>query len=491
MKYLARIFLSVFVSSFVFAQELWAEQGIDGQALSAGQRIADERREKIERAAPHHTETAPADRAIADERRAFSTEANQNDGQALLQAVANEDIQLYKEVMGRLLTQRNLGEFLTAFRSETKNGSNIFHLMAGVQDPAAREFFAREIQKFLRLTEVVYPPLSLSFGGIENGIPEFSKLPISQAFRPQPENPVFAEFFAKSHPNSDQINSLLLSVDFPVLESELERLMQAPALASILTWLSNSVVNWGFREFVVYVSDPNLSRIRINMDSHLNLVSLSMGGPVFFNGVLDFFVPDGIKEFVSGRNREDLSPPRERDGVKRSFHEQFEAGLLDTEPAPLGGKGHREGLGLSMAKRDEIKKSFRERVELLNAEHVSLRENLDRINLNNLRSMLQAVNHKKQQPIDIALRHTNTSAYKQLETVSSLSDLDFWPPLVTGVAASVVGGSLILSGAGVAPEALSLADAIVAFSTPGAVGVAVHELCRQVVRSRREAVTKY
>lgn len=441
MKYLAKIFLSIFVSGFVFAPELWAEQ-----------RIADE-------------------------------------GRALLQAVANEDIQLYTEVMGRLLIQRNLGEFLTAFRSETKNGSNIFHLMARVQDPSAREFFAREIQKFLRLTEVVYPPFSLSFGGIENGIPEFSKLPISQAFRPQPENPVFAEFFAKSHPNSDQINNLLLSIDFPVLESELERLRQGPALASILTWLSNSVLNWGFREFVLYVRDPQDSRVRINMDSHLNLVSLSMGGKASF-GELDFLIPDKMKEFLSGRNREDLSPPRERDGRKRSFTEQFEARLLNTEPAPLR-RGHREGLGLSEAKRDEIKKSFRERVELLNAEHVSLRENLDRINLNNWRSMLSDVNHKKQQPIDIALRHKNALAYKQLETVSSLSDLAFWPPLVTGAVSSVVGGSLILSGAGATPEALSLAEAIIAFGTPGAVGVAVHELCRQAVLVRRKTVTKY
>ena len=70
---------------------------------------------------------------------------------ALRSAVRSEDTKLYSEKMRYLLEKVSIESFLEILFSKDNQGNNIFHLMAGVQDPKARAFFAQDMQTLIDL----------------------------------------------------------------------------------------------------------------------------------------------------------------------------------------------------------------------------------------------------------------------------------------------------------------------------------------------------
>ena len=86
----------------------------------------------------------------------------------------SQDPVLYSERVNYLLRQVNIETFLSILASTDDKGNNIFHLMAGVEDPKHREFFTREMDALVTLFSGAATGTVL-IGGVEIVIPVLSE----------------------------------------------------------------------------------------------------------------------------------------------------------------------------------------------------------------------------------------------------------------------------------------------------------------------------
>ena len=93
--------------------------------------------------------------------------------------IENSRLGQYRQNMSYLLQTANTEDFLRAvFAAKNSIGYNMFHLMAGVQDPEAQEFFARETETLLSVFTGKALPNNASIAGLPIDPPPLEDIPL-------------------------------------------------------------------------------------------------------------------------------------------------------------------------------------------------------------------------------------------------------------------------------------------------------------------------
>ena len=93
-------------------------------------------------------------------------------------SIENSRLGQYRQNMSHLLQTANTEDFLRAVFAENQIGYNMFHYMAGVQDPEAQEFFARETETLLSVFTGKALPNNASIAGLPIDPPPLEDIPL-------------------------------------------------------------------------------------------------------------------------------------------------------------------------------------------------------------------------------------------------------------------------------------------------------------------------
>lgn len=103
-------------------------------------------------------------------------------GRSIRVSIEEGNLEVYKTAMSRLLVSEDTEHFLQAVFASNRNGQNMFHIMANVQDPEAQEFFAKELQTLLSVFTGKALPDKASLGGLLIDPPLLGDIPAVRDF---------------------------------------------------------------------------------------------------------------------------------------------------------------------------------------------------------------------------------------------------------------------------------------------------------------------